>query len=75
MYTTVRDNQTSVSLRIFSGERPICRYCDFLGQLVIPNLPKKLAGEVSIEGKHVVYFLSNVRYSLYFGSIDYESIG
>ena len=49
MYTTVRDNQTSVSLRIFSGERPICRYCDFLGQLVVTDLPKKKAGEIKLQ--------------------------
>ena len=51
VYTTVRDSQNSLALRIYSGERPLCRYCDFLGQLVIPNLPKKRAGEVSIEVK------------------------
>jgi hypothetical protein len=48
-YTTARDNQNAIALRIYSGERPLCRHCDFLGQLVIPNLPKKPAGEVSIE--------------------------
>lgn len=48
-YTTARDNQNAIALRIYCGERPLCRHCDFLGQLVIPNLPKKPAGEVSIE--------------------------
>lgn len=50
-YSTIRDYQTTVSLKIYSGERPLTRYCDYLGQLTIPNLPKKKAGEVSINVK------------------------
>lgn len=40
VYVTILDNQQQLKLEIMTGERPIARYCDVLGDLVVQNLPK-----------------------------------
>ncbi|ODM94673.1 Heat shock 70 kDa protein [Orchesella cincta] len=44
VYTTVRDNQTSVGIKIFQGENHIAEDNSFLGKFILSGLPEGLAG-------------------------------
>ena len=48
-YYTVRDNQESVCIKIFQGERELTKDNHFLGKFTIDGIRKAPAGEVSFE--------------------------
>jgi molecular chaperone DnaK len=49
LFTTVDDNQTSISVRIVEGERPLSKDNKVLGTLRIDNVPMARAGVPKIE--------------------------
>jgi molecular chaperone DnaK len=49
VFTTVHDNQTSISVRILEGDRPLSKDNTVLGTLQIDNLPMARAGIPKIE--------------------------
>jgi molecular chaperone DnaK len=49
VFTTVHDNQTSISVRIVEGERPLSKDNKVLGTLRIDNIPMARAGVPKIE--------------------------
>jgi molecular chaperone DnaK len=48
VFTTVRDNQPGVSVRIYQGESPVADRNRFLGQLDLEGLPPRRRGELRI---------------------------
>ena len=53
-YQTSEDNQTTVGINIFEGEKKYTHYNHFLGKVELFDLPKKKKGEVKIEVKFFV---------------------
>jgi molecular chaperone DnaK len=49
IYTTSKDNQKSVHIRVFQGEEPIADRNEFLDEFVLTGLPKAEAGTPKIE--------------------------
>jgi molecular chaperone DnaK len=49
VFTTVRDNQPGVSVRIYQGESPVADQNRFLGQLDLDGLPARRRGEPRVE--------------------------
>ena len=47
--TTIFDNQESLLVEIFQGERPLTRFCSILGSLNVTDLPIDKAEKVLIE--------------------------
>ena len=47
--TTIHDNQESLLVEIFQGERPLTRYCALLGSLNVTDLPHDKAEKVTVE--------------------------
>jgi heat shock protein 5 len=47
--TTIYDNQESLLVEIFQGERPLTRHCSLLGSLNVTDLPAEKAEMVLIE--------------------------
>jgi len=47
--TTIYDNQESLLIEIYQGERPLTRYCSLLGSLNVNDLPLDKAEKVVIE--------------------------
>ena len=48
-YATAEDNQTSVSFKIWEGERTLAKDNHFLGELKIHGLPPKPKAEIQFE--------------------------
>jgi hypothetical protein len=48
-YTTAFDYQKELVLPVYTGERPLTRYCESLGKVYITKLPRVKAGEILIE--------------------------
>lgn len=48
-FTTTRDSQDKVKIRIFEGERPLASKNRALGTVELSNIPRKLRGESIIE--------------------------
>ena len=53
-YQTSADNQTTVNIAIYEGERKYTKYNHLLGNVELYNLPKKKKGEVKIDVKFFV---------------------
>lgn len=49
VFTTAEDNQTSVDVKVFQGERPQTKYNHSLGQFTLDNIPKSRRGVPKIE--------------------------
>lgn len=47
--TTTFDYQDCISIKIFQGERPLTRYCNLIGQLIVSDLPSDKAGKISVD--------------------------
>jgi molecular chaperone DnaK (HSP70) len=47
--TTIYDNQTSLLIEIYQGERPLTRYCKLIGSLNVNDLPLDKAEKIIIE--------------------------
>ena len=52
-WTTIKDNQTSVCIQVYEGERAMCEDNVHLGKFVLEGLPPKKKGEVKIQ--HTFY--------------------
>jgi hypothetical protein len=50
-YTTAFDYQRELILPLYTGERPLVKFCESLGKLRISKIPKVKAGEILIEVK------------------------
>jgi molecular chaperone DnaK len=48
-YRTVRDDQTSVAVRVYQGDSDLVADNEYLGSFVLSRLPEAPAGEVSID--------------------------
>ena len=48
-YVTVKDDQTSMSVNIWEGERTLAKDNHFLGKLIIRDVPPKPKGETLID--------------------------
>ncbi|KAL0238797.1 hypothetical protein PCE1_004488 [Barthelona sp. PCE] len=48
-FSTAADNQTSVNIRIFEGERPLCANNNLLGQFMLSNIAPAPRGSPKIE--------------------------
>ena len=48
-FSTMGDGQTQVSLRVYQGEHSLCRDNHLLGEYVIKELPRRAAGEETID--------------------------
>ncbi|MDY6817640.1 MAG: molecular chaperone DnaK [Halobacteriales archaeon] len=49
VFTTAADNQTSVNVRVFQGEREIAEENEFLGEFMLTGIPPAPAGTPQIE--------------------------
>jgi heat shock protein 5 len=49
VYSTLVDDQESMILDVYEGERPHIKFCRYLGEVTILNLPKGQAGRVKVE--------------------------
>ncbi|HUT54634.1 MAG TPA: molecular chaperone DnaK [bacterium] len=49
IFTTIRDNQTAVKIRIFQGEQRFCKDNELLGEFRLTDLPAALKGDPKIE--------------------------
>ena len=49
IFTTAEDNQTSVDVKVFQGERPQTKYNHSLGQFSLTDIPKARRGVPKIE--------------------------
>ncbi len=49
VYSTKSDDQSSILLDLYEGERPNVRYCRYIGEVAIVNLPRGEAGSVQCE--------------------------
>ena len=47
--TTILDDQDTINVQIYQGERVLSKYCDFVGDFRIDNIPKGKAGQISIK--------------------------
>jgi molecular chaperone DnaK len=48
-FTTAEDNQTSVDVKVFQGERPQTKYNHYLGEFKLDNIPSARRGTPKIE--------------------------
>ncbi len=51
IFTTYRDNQTSVEVAVFQGEEKFCSKNTFIGGFIMKGIPKQFAGRPSITVK------------------------
>lgn len=49
VYSTLVDDQESMVLDVYEGERPHVKFCRYLGEVTILNLPKGDAGKIKCE--------------------------
>jgi molecular chaperone DnaK (HSP70) len=49
VYSTLIDDQESMVLDVYEGERPHVKFCRYLGEVTIQNLPPGIAGKVKCE--------------------------
>ena len=49
VFTTAEDNQTSVDVKVFQGERPQTKYNHYLGEFKLDNIPPVRRGAPKIE--------------------------
>jgi molecular chaperone DnaK len=49
IFTTIRDNQTSVKIRIFQGEDRFCKDNELLGEFRLTDIPAAQKGHAKIE--------------------------
>jgi len=49
VYSTKSDDQPSIILDLYEGERPHVRYCRYIGEVSVVNLPRGEAGSVKCE--------------------------
>ena len=49
VFTTAEDNQTSVDVKVFQGERPQTKYNHYLGEFKLDNIPPARRGAPKIE--------------------------
>jgi molecular chaperone DnaK len=49
VFTTAEDNQTSVDVKVFQGERPQTKYNHYLGEFKLDNIPPMRRGTPKIE--------------------------
>lgn len=49
VYSTKTDDQESILLDLYEGERPNARFCRYIGEITVMNLPRGRAGDVQCE--------------------------
>jgi molecular chaperone DnaK (HSP70) len=64
--TTVVDDQSAISIKIYEGERVLSKYCQLVGDFCINDIPKRKAGQIwiglllEIDKDEVIYATAHV---------------
>lgn len=71
--STVEDNQEEFELKVFQGINGDCRYNHFLGTLLVPDLDKAPAEEVSIDVNIAIDYNGEVKVTAIYKDNVYET--